>query len=124
MVKNLRVIKQAVGLPWCLSGKESACRRPRFNPWVRKVPWRKAWQPTPEVLPGQSHGQRSLVGYSPWGHKESDTTEVTQHKRMHKELLSYQGFKSDSSSYLTQQKDSANLWHSPILKLWSVNRLC
>ena len=44
-----------------------------FDPWVRKIPGRRAWQPTPVVLPEESHGQRSLVGYSPWGHKESDT---------------------------------------------------
>ena len=51
------------------------CRRPRFNPWVGKMPWRKKWQPTPVLLLGKSHGQRSLVGYSPRGHKELDTTE-------------------------------------------------
>ena len=51
--------------------------RHRFDPWVGKIPWRRAWQPTPVFLPGESHGQRSLAGYSPWGHKESDTTEVT-----------------------------------------------
>ena len=45
------------------------------NPWVGKIPWRRKWQPTPVVLPGESHGGRSLVGYSPWGHKESDMTE-------------------------------------------------
>ena len=55
-------------------GRES-CRRPRFDPWVRKIPWRRKHQPTPVILPGEFHGQRSLVGYSPWGHKESDTTE-------------------------------------------------
>ena len=43
--------------------------------------WRRKWQPTPVFLPGEFHGQRSLVGYSPWGHKESDTTEVTEHAR-------------------------------------------
>ena len=41
---------------------------------VRKTPWRRAWQPAPVLLPGESHGQRGLAGYSPWGHKESDTT--------------------------------------------------
>ena len=41
----------------------------RFNPWVGKIPWRRNWQPTPEFLPGKSHGQRSPVGHSPWGHK-------------------------------------------------------
>ena len=44
-----------------LSGKEST---------VGKIPWRKKWQPTPVFLPGESHGQRSLVGYSPWGHRD------------------------------------------------------
>ena len=46
-----------------------------FDPWVGKIPWRMARQPAPVFLPGESHGQRSLVGYSPWGHK--DATEVT-----------------------------------------------
>ena len=49
--------------------------RPRFNSWVGNIPWRRKWQPTPVLFPGESHGQRSLVGYSPWGRKESDTTE-------------------------------------------------
>ena len=51
------------------------CRRHRFDPWVGKIPWRRKWQLTPAFLPGKSHGQRSLVGYSPWSHKESDMTE-------------------------------------------------
>ena len=46
-----------------------------FHPWVKKTPWRRKQQPTPIFLPGKFHGQRSLVGYSPWGCKESDTTE-------------------------------------------------
>ena len=50
-------------------------RRPRFDSWVRKISWRRKWQPTAVFWPGESHGQRSLAGYSPWGHKESDTTE-------------------------------------------------
>ena len=48
-----------------------------FNPWVGRIPWRRAWQPTPVFLPGESHGQRSLAGYRPWGGKELDTTETT-----------------------------------------------
>ena len=44
----------------------------RFDPWIRKTPWRRKWQPTPVFLPGKSHGQRSLEGYSAWGHKELD----------------------------------------------------
>ena len=51
--------------------------RHEFDPWVGKIPWRRKWQPTPIFLPGKPHGQRSLVGYSPWGHEDSDRTEVT-----------------------------------------------
>ena len=68
---------QMEGLPKWLNDKEPACqcRRPGFDPWVRKIPWRRKWQPTPIFSPGKSHGQRSLAGYNPWDHKESDTTE-------------------------------------------------
>ena len=52
-----------------------ATQENRYEPWVGKISWRREWQPTPVFLPGESHGQRSLVDYSPWGHKESDTTE-------------------------------------------------
>ena len=51
------------------------CGRPGFHPWVRKVSWRRKWQPTPVFSHGKSHGQRSLVGYSPWDREESDATE-------------------------------------------------
>ena len=54
-------------------------RRHRFNPWVGKMPWRRRWQPSPAFLPGESHGQRSLAGYSPWGRKESDRMEAPKH---------------------------------------------
>ena len=68
------------GLPRWLSRKESACpcrrhRRYEFSPWVRKMPWRRKWQPTQVILPAESHGQRSLVRYSPWGCKDTDMTE-------------------------------------------------
>ena len=53
----------------------STMQRPGFNPWVGKIPWRREWQPTSVLLRGKSHGLRSLVGYSPWGRKESNTTE-------------------------------------------------
>ena len=58
-------------LPWWLSGKEFACqfRRYGFDPWVGKIPWRRRWQPMPVFLPGNSHEQRSLAGYCPWGCK-------------------------------------------------------
>ena len=68
--------------PGGADGKECAsqchCKRPKrhgFSLWVGKIPWRRAWQPTPVFLPGESYGQRSLVDYCPWGHKESDMTE-------------------------------------------------
>ena len=68
------------------SGKEPGCqcrrsKRRGLDPWIGKIPWRRARQPTPVFLPGQSHGQRSLAGYSPQSHKESDATEATQQQR-------------------------------------------
>ena len=54
------------------------CKKCGSDPWVRKTPWRRKWQPALIFLLGKSHVQRSLVGYSPWGCKESDTTERTQ----------------------------------------------
>ena len=64
---------------WGVGGlrKLPACqsRRRGFNPWVRMIPWRRKWQPIPVFLPGKSHGQRNLVGYSPRGHEGSDKTE-------------------------------------------------
>ena len=73
---SLSLFKWTLGLPRWLSGKESTCqcRGWGFNPWVRKIPWRGKWQPTPVFLPGKSHGRRSLMGYSPRGRKELDTT--------------------------------------------------
>ena len=58
-------------LPWWLSGKESTCqcRRLEFDPWVRKIPWKRKMEPTLVFFPWKSHGQRSLAGYSLWGHK-------------------------------------------------------
>ena len=55
--------------------------RGRFHPWTGKIPWRRKWQPTAVYLPEKSHGQRSQVGYNPWGRKESNTTEgLNKHK--------------------------------------------
>ena len=61
------------GLSWWFRWKRICLhfRRPEFDPWVRKIPWRREWQPTPVFLPGELHGQRSLVGYISWGCKES-----------------------------------------------------
>ena len=84
-----RCISSLPGFPVCASGKEPAClyrihRRYRFDPWVGKIPWRRAWQPTPVFLPRKSHRQRSLVGYSPRDCKESNTTEATYHAQREK----------------------------------------
>ena len=59
------------GFPRWLSSKESACQRRKcrrlgFDPWVRTIPWRRKWQPTPVFLPGESHGQKSLPSYRGW----------------------------------------------------------
>ena len=64
------------------SGKEPTCQFRRhktcgFNPWIGTIPWSRKWQPTPVFLPGESQGQKSLEGYSPWSSKESDMTEAT-----------------------------------------------
>ena len=74
-----------MGLPHWLSSNLQCRRRRRygFNPCVRKILWKRAWQPTPVILPGESHGQRSLVDYHPEGHKWSDRTEVTKHSTAH-----------------------------------------
>ena len=70
--------------PGGASGKEPTCQYRRhkkhgFDPWVKKILWRRAWQPTPVFLPGEFNGQRSLAGYSPQSCTESDTTDATQH---------------------------------------------
>ena len=57
-----------------LAVKNAPARTCRFDLWVRKIPWERAWQLTPVFLLGESHRQRSLVGYSSWGHKKSDMT--------------------------------------------------
>ena len=80
-------LRNTYRLPRWHSGKESThqCRRwgrYNFNPWVRKIPWRRKWRPTLVFLPREFHGQRSLAGYSPWGRKESDVTEqLSTHKQ-------------------------------------------
>ena len=65
-------------LPWWFrwQGECLQCRRPGFHPWVRKIPWRRKWQPTPVFLPGKSHRWRSVAGPSPWGHKARELVGV------------------------------------------------
>ena len=81
--------------------------RPRFNPWVGEISWRRKWQPTLVSLPGKSHGWRSVVGYSPWGHKESDTTEQLHFKM----VIS-----------ITKTRSRRHILHHPINLKWQIYR--
>ena len=75
------IVYTYIGFPGGAIGKEPTCqcrrhKRRGFDPWVRKIPWRRVWPPTPVLVPGESHGQRSLAVYSPWACKELDITEA------------------------------------------------
>ena len=101
------------GLSRCLQCKEPACqcrsqKRCWSDPQIRKIPWRRVWQPTPVFLPGKSHGQRSLESYSQWGRKELDTTEATQHMT----LLTKPDFIQISSVVPFLSHDS--IWHTTL----------
>ena len=76
-LKELRIRTEWVGFPWWLRWQKICLqrRRPEFDPWAGKFPWRKKLLPTPGFLPWEFHGQRSLAGYGPWGLRESDTIE-------------------------------------------------
>ena len=79
VITNLKSVLEKSGFPSGASGKEPTCqcrrhKRHGFDPWARKIPRRRAWQTTPVFLSGESHTQRSLAGYSPWGCKELDMT--------------------------------------------------
>ena len=91
----------------------SECRRPGFDPWVGKIPWRRKWQPTPVLLPEESHGGRSLVGYSPWGCKESDTTE-----RLHFHFHQLTCFQQTAS--ISTQPENSGLRGETVLNLFSL----
>ena len=91
--------------PVCQCGR---CRRNRFNLWVKKIPWRKAWQPTPVIFPRESHGQRSLAGYGSWAHKESDMTEAIEH------ASAYRGWHGQEGMI------SPDLWHEPMTQTSSL----
>ena len=79
-VEKLSSTKPVPGLPCWLSGKESACSAGNLGsiPGSGRFPWKRAWQPTPVFLPGESHEQRSLAGYGPQGLKESEVTKQPQ----------------------------------------------
>ena len=76
--RGIGILKALPITPWWLRSYRIYLqfRRPGFNPWVGKILWRREWQPTPVFLLGEFHGQRRLVGYSPWDHTELDMTEL------------------------------------------------
>ena len=102
--------------------KNLQCRPPRFDPWVPKIPWRREWQPTPVFLPGGFHGQRSLVGCSPWGCTRvgHDFTISAQHTQTHTHYI-YMCCNAYSDSYYERDLCSPNSsahgrWASPSLE--------
>ena len=98
------------GFPGGSDGNESACNvgDPSLIPGSGRFPWRKAWQPTLVFSPGESYGQRSLVGYSPWGHKESDAIEwLTHRERIHQASF------SDSNEHVVDKWDKMHRSQSP-----------
>ena len=86
-LSNWTELIEYMGFPGGPSGEESTyqcrrCKRWGFTPWVGKIHWSRKWQPTPVFLPGKFHGQRILMGYSSWGHKQSDTREHTHYREL------------------------------------------
>ena len=98
------------------AGKEPACqcrrhKRCGFHLWVGKIPWRRKWRPTPVFLPGTSRGRRSLEASSPWGRRESDTTELAQKAAKNDKLRNPRfSYSSSSSEWTTQMFQS---WKEP-----------
>ena len=94
-------------------GKESAYNAGDF--WIGKIPWRREWQPIPVFLPGESHGQRSLVGYSPWGRKVSDASEqlttpgwfILLHSRNHHNIVKQ--LYSNKNEFKKKRKEDLNI---------------
>ena len=81
---NYMGLIRIVGLTWWLSGEEFTWewRKHGLYPWVGNIPWRRKWQPTPVFLPGKSHRQRSLLGYSPWGRKRDGHNLATKQQQI------------------------------------------
>ena len=115
-----------------LSDKESACqcRRWGFSPWIGKIPWRRKWQPTPVFLPGESHGQRSLAGYSPWLCRvRQDWAIEHTHSRTHSGIsnwsLTRKLWKSEESRHLKKKKKfffkgCFPLWYFWFKRFWQL----
>ena len=96
-------IQASKGRLWWLTGKKSAAKQETWAPWIRKIPWRRKWQPTPVFLPGEFHGQRSLVGYSSRGCKESNITEWLN-MRMHACAHTH------THTHIVRRPGAASLW--------------
>ena len=90
----------------------STMRETWVNPWVGKIRWGRKWQPTPVLLPGKSHGQRSLIGYSPWGRKESDMTEQL-HFHFSLSCIGEQNGNPFQCSCLENPRDGGAWWAVP-----------
>ena len=106
---------------WSLlfSGKDSTCqcrkcKRHRFNPWVGNIPWRRKWQPIPVFLPGKFHGQRSLVGCSPWAHRVAHRACVHARVRTHTHLHTGNQFSHSVVPTLCDSMDCSTP-HFPVL---------
>ena len=126
---------ERMGFPGGVHGEDPACqyrdaKRRVFDPWVGKIPWRRKWQPTPVFFPGESHGQRSLVGYSPQGHNasECDWSDLScmQWKNAHK-ALSKSSWHPGSTSIIVIYHDVllglAAMWGYACMRR-NVNRAC
>ena len=91
------------------------CRRHGFDPWIRKIPGRREWLPTPVFLPGEYYGYRSLVGCSPWGHKESN---MTKHSHTHLYLGKHISFCFTSRNYRAKYDSDMVMALSLGLHIW------
>ena len=112
------------GLPWCLSGKESAgnvghvCKRHGFNPWVEKIPWKRKQQPTSLFLPGKSHGQRSLVCYNSWGHKRVRHDLATKQQWWNKNCRNWMSGTCYNWNSCSEDRGATHRLGEPFPKIW------
>ena len=122
---QLRLARASLVDQWLKKKKICLQRRiPGFNSWIGKIPWRRAWQPTPVFLPGKFHGQRSLEGYSPQGCTESDRTEATEQQQQQASVSSVKWLRSVqlfSTPWTAAHQASLSITNSwSLLKLMSI----
>ena len=87
-----------------------AMQKTQFYHWIRKTPWRREWLPTPVFLPGEFHGRRSLVGYSPWGLKELDMTEWLTYSKIYNKIRKKRYFLNLKSSFYQKPETSCSFF--------------